>query len=402
MFMAAPGAFSSTLAAKLDKIDCSQVLAAALKADRAILGHIKMGPSASNIEFNWIEDDLNAVTFEGCASVSGSIAVSGFTGTASIQAIIREGALVAIRDSTESGVNTYIGKVTSVVANTNLIMTTYGSTTFTTVSTTCTWYVIGQPYEDILDASDDISRLRTKRRNFMQIFERAVSITQSRKGMDMEGITNELQYQIKQRTLEIKRELNMAVLNGIAYKSGSTVSSGDREARTMQGLVRFCLDSGIDNAVDTFDTACVTDNNGAALTVGILNALLYKMWDEGGLDESSDPIIVVGAKQQRVISAWEQELRRVEQGERTVGYYRDIFMSDMGVELPVVLDRWMQLDKVLVIDRSRVALRALSGDAWHMEKMAKTGRVEKWQISGQYGLEVRNAGQCHGLIYDCA
>jgi len=77
-------------------------------------------------------------------------------------------------------------------------------------------------------------------------------------------------------------------------------------------------------------------------------------------------------------------------------------LSDMGVELPIVLDRWMPLDKVLVVDRSRVALRALSGDAWHMEKMAKTGRSEKWQISGQYGLECRNPGACHGLIYDCA
>jgi len=45
-----------------------------------------------------------------------------------------------------------------------------------------------------------------------------------------------------------------------------------------------------------------------------------------------------------------------------------------------------------------VALRALTGDSWHMEKMAKTGRSEKWQLSGQYGLELRNAAQCHGMI----
>ena len=109
----------------------------------------------------------------------------------------------------------------------------------------------------------------------------------------MEAVTDELQYQIKQRTLEVKRELNMAVINGIAYFSGSTVSSADLEARTMQGLIRFCLDNNIDNASGTYDSTTVTDNNGAALTVGILNALLYKLWDEGGLDESADPIIVV-------------------------------------------------------------------------------------------------------------
>lgn len=53
-FMAAPGGFSATLSNKLDKIDCSQVLSAILKADKQLLGHIKMGMPATNIEVNWI------------------------------------------------------------------------------------------------------------------------------------------------------------------------------------------------------------------------------------------------------------------------------------------------------------------------------------------------------------
>jgi len=53
-FLAAPGGFSATLSNKLDKIDCSQVLAAVLVADTALLGHIKMGPVGRNIECNWI------------------------------------------------------------------------------------------------------------------------------------------------------------------------------------------------------------------------------------------------------------------------------------------------------------------------------------------------------------
>jgi hypothetical protein len=30
--------------------------------------------------------------------------------------------------------------------------------------------------------------------------------------------------------------------------------------------------------------------------------------------------------------------------------------------------------------------------------MAKTGRVEKWQLSGQYTIEMRNADKCHGML----
>ena len=73
-------------------------------------------------------------------------------------------------------------------------------------------------------------------------------------------------------------------------------------------------------------------------------------------------------------------------------------VSDMGVEFPVVMDRWFPEDKLMLLDRSRISLRALQGDAWHLEKMAKTGRNEKWQLSGQYTIELRNGGEAHGII----
>jgi dipeptidyl aminopeptidase/acylaminoacyl peptidase len=243
--------------------------------------------------------------------------------------------------------------------------------------------------------SDDISGDRSKLRNFTQIFERAIQITQTRKGMDMEVVMNELQLQIKYRTMEIKRELDLSVINGKAYYDGSYVT-GDYAYRTMNGIVAMLRDPDMDN---TNEDTLVTQISGA-LTVGNINTLLYNIWNAGGLDEMSDPIIAVGASQQRVIAAFEKDIRRVEQGERQVGYYRDIFLSDMGTELPIVLDRWIPQDKLIVLDRSRVSLKPLQGDAWHLEKMAKTGRSEKWQLSGQYGLELRNPGKCHGMLYD--
>jgi hypothetical protein len=390
--MAGPPAYGTTLAAKLDKIDISQVLSAVLKADRALLGHIKMGATANNLEFHWLEDDLNAVIFLGGSSVSGSVEVEGLDTSASLANIARDGALIGVHDSTESGVMNFVLKVTGRAGASTLLTQSYGSTTYTTVSTTCNWMVISQPYQDIIDASSDISKLRAKRWNFTQIFERAIEITQSRKGMDMEAVTNELQLQIKRRTMEIKRELDLAVINGIPY---GTTSAGVVEARTMMGII-----NGIRNPTNDMsrEDTLVTDNNGAALTVAQINTMFYNVWDAGGLDDTADPIIVVGAAMQRAFASFEKDIRRVEQGERQVGYYRDIFLSDMGVEAPIVLDRWMPQDKIILLDRSRVALRTLSGDGWHMEKMAKTGRSEKWQLSGQYGLELRNAAQCHAMI----
>jgi len=385
----AEGGYGSALLTKLDKLDCSQILSAVLKADRELLGHIKMGESAANIEVNWIEDELVANTFTGDATTSLSIALNVLSTTASIGRIIRAGDIL-VADNSE-----FYFKVVGYTASL-LSVSAYGCTTslFAAITTT-TFKVISKPYADLDDASDDISKGRTKRRNFTQVFERALQITQSRKGMDMEAVSDELQHQIKLRTLEIKRELDLAVLLGHAYWDGSYYT-GTTEKRTMQGIIKYIRDYDLDN---TYNDDTVTQVSGA-LTVAAINALLYKIWDAGGLDETADPIMVVGGAQQRVISTFDKELRRVEQGERQVGYYKNVFLSDMGIELPVVLDRWMNSDMLLVLDRSRVALRALQGDAWHMEKMAKTGRSEKWQISGQYTLEVRNADKCHGLLYD--
>lgn len=388
-FMTAQGGYATTLASKLDKVDCSQVLAAVLKADKQLLGHIPMGATAHNIEVNWIEDELNPAYVLGSMAASTSM-VCAAHGTASLQLIVRNGSVLA-----PNGVEFLAAIDVAVTANT-VKTQVYGSTTFAAFTVTkC--FVIAQPYKDIDDASEDISRARSKRKNFMQVFERAVQITQTRKGIDMEAVTSELQLQIKRRTMEIKRELDMSVVQGYMYTSGASTVSGDSPLRTMAGIIQLIKDYDLDTSANT--DGMYIDCDGA-LTQTRINSLAYRIYDAGGLDETADPIIVVGPKQQRIIAAMESDLRRVEQGERQVGYYRDIFLTDMGVEMPVVLDRWIPNDKLIILDRSRIALRPMAGDQWHMEKMAKTGRNEKWQISGQYSLELRNADCCHGLLYD--
>jgi len=387
-FMTGPGMWTSTLADKLDIIDCSQVLAAVLMDDKAILGHIKMGPTAKNIEVNWIEDSLNAAfIYSSAASAVGSVQCGAYT-TASLAKHIRLNTVLH-PESTD-----FLLQLTTTATVNTLTCTVYGSTTFAAWTATKKLYIVAQPYADIADASSDVSKVRTKGRNFMQVLERAVEIEQSRKGIAMEAVTDDLKMQILRRTMEIKRELDMSVIIGYGKTTASNTYSADHELRTMCGIINLVRDPNLDT---TNEDTTVTDVSGG-LTSGHINSLAYKIFDAGGLDETSDPIIVVGGKQMRVISAMEQDIRRTAHDERTVGYYKKLFLTDMGVEMPVVLDRWTPYDKLIILDRSRAALRALSGDSWHAEKMGKSGRNEKWQISGQYSLELRNADSCHGML----
>jgi hypothetical protein len=387
--MTAPGAYGSALLTKLDKIDCSDVLAAVLVSDKQLLGHIKMGTPAKNIEFNWLEDELIGSGVNALGVASTSISVIGLSTSASLERIVRTNSILQL-DGGECWF-----KVTGTTGASGIQGAVYASTIWVTTTTTGVWRVIATPYDDTVDASDDVSQERAKLRNFTQVFERAIQITQTRKGVDMQAVMDELQLQIKYRTMEIKRELDLSVISGKAYYDGAYVT-GDYAFRTMNGIISMIRDPDVDN---TNEDTMVTQISGA-LTVAGINDLLYKIWDAGGLDEMSDPIIVVGAKQQRIIAAMEKDIRRVEQGERQVGYYRDIFLSDMGTELPIVMDRWFPQDKLVILDRARISLKPLQGDAWHLEKMAKTGRSEKWQLSGQYGLQLVNPDKCHGLLYD--
>jgi hypothetical protein len=211
-------------------------------------------------------------------------------------------------------------------------------------------------------------------------------------------VMNELQLQIENRTYEIKRELNISVLRGIAYYSSAY--SGRSERSTMMGIENFIYDPDLDGTEEKLTVLDAGTN--AALVAGHINSLANMIYGYGGMDEQSDCFLLVPPNQARVIAAMEKELRRVEQGERQVGYYRDKFITDLGYELPVVIDRFASDDKVLILDRNRMSLIPLQGDAWHMEKMAKTGRSQKWQLSGQYTLEFRLANYCHGMITDLA
>lgn len=392
-FMTRTGGYTTTLANKLDKLDCSQVLAAVLLKDTAFLGQIPVGPSGTTVEHNWIEDDLNSPYFYGKAAASTKvtiIATKGIT-TAMVANIARKYSLVQPAGSE------WVAQFTGTNSN-GITCATYGKTTgrFAAVSTVTKFWVVGQPWKDNTDASNDISKSRSKRKNFMQIFERAIEITKTRENMDMEAVTNELQLQIERRTYEVKRELNIAVLRSIPYYSSGY--SGRVERSTMAGVDTLLFDPDLDGTEEK-DTI-LDAGTGAALLEAHINSLAYVLYGLGGMDEQSDCILLCGPKQARVIAAWEASRKRQTQDDRVAGTYHDRYLTDMGYLLPIVIDRFAPEDKVYIIDKRRIALVPLQGDSWGLEKMAKTGRSQKWQLSGQYTLEMRNADKCHGAIVD--
>lgn len=389
----------------LDKIDMSDVLAAILLDDTATLGQIKMSGTADNTQHYWIEDSLNTCVLYGSISV-GASADNGYmysrqiSTTAALGRVVRANSIIR-----QEGYPDHLFKCPMGGLSITVSLIPYGSITASGSAMTSVpngvstrWFVVGAPKADEADASEDISKDRVRRRNITQVFERGLAIAETRKHIAMYAVADELKHQIKLRTKEIKRELNNAVINSYAVASGGAYTA-DVGIRTMAGLVQLIRDPGLDG---TKEDSNVTNASSGALTMTRINALCEKIYNNGGLDDGSNVCMIMGPYQARVLALLEENRIRRSSKELVVGSYANKVKTDLGHDIDVVLDRWCPNDIIIFLDKSRATLKSLKGDAWHLEKMAKSGRSESYQLSGQYTLEVRNADECHGLLYGLA
>ena len=85
--------------------------------------------------------------------------------------------------------------------------------------------------------------------NFTEIFRKATSISGTLDSITVDGVGSELSYQVAQRGLEMKVDLNRQLVNGV--KSDETSSTG----RKMNGIINLI---NADNAVEAADAGAVT------------------------------------------------------------------------------------------------------------------------------------------------
>jgi len=391
-----------TVRSRMDKIDISSVLNALLIKDTTVLGMIGMKGVAKNTEHRWLEDDLNSTVFYG--STSGA---AGATFTLKITSPSTTAALLKIaRNDTiftpENG--EWYGKFSAAPTATSQTVGRYGAlstvfaTTFATAAAGTKFYVVGMPKKDIDTASTDISKTRTTRRNFTQIFERGIQIAETREHIDLYAVGSELELQTKYRTLEMKRELGIAVINSVAYWDESNYTD-NVEDRTMCGIIQLIRDPDLDG---TPEDTTVINADGAELTADLLNGVAKKMYDLGGLGSDSNVVLCVSPVQaQHFSNIATNNLRSTSPQLKYRGFFADRFVSDFGgIEFKVVMDRWIPDDKIIFLDLNRVSCMPLQGDTWALKEMAQTGRSRNFQTSGQYTIQMENAGECHGLLFN--
>lgn len=352
-------------------LDLSNELAEIIRRDNtSFISRVGMSGAASQTLHSWMEDQLNPnfATMAETGGLDGSktdIDVAAGQGKR-----FMPGTLFRV---SRPGANEVI-QVTAVSTDNLTIVRGYGSTSPENHGSTTNWQlqIIGNPKQEGVDMPDDESVIRSKVGNYTQIFQKGVKTTHTMRSVLQAGVADEFSFQIARRMLEIMRELDSSVVAGIS--SGSQGS--DAVYRSMGGVWEFATQAG-GNVTTTSE----------ALSPAVINAMCKQIWDDGGQPN----FILVGGKQKRAISGFDQAYRRMNYDSNVAGYLVDRFLSDLGFVLDVIVDPWMADDQVIIGDLSKVKIMPLQGDAMRAEELAKTGRAWNAQVTGQYTCEVRNA-----------
>lgn len=368
------------------KLDLSEALSAILLDDTDFLSFIGVSDmAATQTKHQWDEDTLNATV----AVQSGGIAAQQALGTTS-GTNLRLSASHIARSKITAGTllkdalsgKTEVVQVTAVSGTSATVTRGYGGTSAQTHAAGATWEIIANPRPQGMDGPADESTVRSRAFNFTQIFSKGVKLTGTALAIEHNGISREDSYQLDMRLRELKRELDRTLIMGVRAPNdvdGSTYG-------TMGGVIEFVGFIGAGNNRGTAE----------ALTPSVLNAMAKDVFDSGGVPD----VVLVGAVQKQKISAFDQEFRRSTLDTRRAGYTVEEFVTDLGVNLRVIVDRWCPNDVALVLDSSRIKVMPLQGRSFFAEQLAKTGDAVNWQIVGEYTAEVRNAAEAHAYHFN--
>jgi hypothetical protein len=223
--------------------------------------------------------------------------------------------------------------------------------------------------------------------NYLTGMGYGITISSRRQAVSHAGVPSEFAHQSAYRLREFMRQLDSAVINSVRSTSEGSASVYS----SMGGLIQF-----VSGNITGATTANLTTTS-EALTPSVVNALVKKIWDKGGMVAGGRLALICGGVQKRKISAFDQAFRRMDFNSNSAGYVVEKFISDLGFELEVVVDPWMPDDTIIVGDLNRVRVGPLQSNAVSLRDVAKTGEAIEAYIYGDYTMEVRNATEAFAI-----
>jgi len=105
----------------------------------------------------------------------------------------------------------------------------------------------------------------------------------------------------------------------------------------------------------------------------------------------------------RLFTDWDDSKIRTRQDARVGGHWITSYLTDSGIEIDLVPLRHAPMNLGFVLDTNLMTLVPKQGRKLVIEKLAKVGDYDRWQLFSEYTLEFRKYDMgAHGLFSELA
>ncbi len=246
------------------------------------------------------------------------------------------------------------------------------------------------------DATTDATTATVRRYNYCQIQDKVARVSGTQRAVNTAGRKDELAYQVYLKTLELRRDMEKAVV-------GLNTASAVGDATTPRKLGSVLSWIATNDVIDTTDTGAVsptgdgtdtrTDGTQRALTEALLKLAFKNCWDNGG-----DPdCVMVGSFNKQVISGFTGGATKTKEiDDRTLVAAIDYYESDFGI-VEVIPNRFMRTRDCLVLQKDMWEAAFLR--PVHTVELAKTGDSDRRQLIVEWTLQASNE-KASGGVFD--
>lgn len=222
--------------------------------------------------------------------------------------------------------------------------------------------------------------------NYCQISKKVPRVTGTEEVIDKAGRGSEMAYQEMLKGLELKRDMETAVLASTSPRSAGS-STGIRRAGPVNSYITTNKSLTSTSSVSGDGTDISTAGNTTrAFTEALLKAQLQNIWTQGGKPD----VVMTGAFNKQQFSTFQGRGSAFEDTvSKKITANVTAYESDFGT-LKVVANRFQAAGDVFIFQMDMWALAYLKGRKMVSQQLAITGDTVAKQIISEWTLVARN------------
>lgn len=248
------------------------------------------------------------------------------------------------------------------------------------------------------DATNSSPDLTTRIGNTCQLHLDARGVSGTQEAVDKAGRSSEVNRQAVLLGLELKRDLEFRILgnNAAVAESGATT----RKTAGMLAYLTSNVSRGAGGSSGGFTAspgaAAATNGTQRVFTEAMLKTVMASAYNNGG--RPTQAYMSATQKQEFSVFTGIADIRADISGSKQATIYgaADIYVSDFG-KIAAIPHPYALTRDVAFVDPNMAALGTLRG--WKREDIAKTGDSERFQITAEKCLIVKNE-KAHAVVAD--